>query len=72
VHIQVPNIIFVNKNTYRILRGKKLKKRGQFEDIFLDGKIILREIFKEYDEKDCTRLIWLRFKKLCGVCKRYN
>ena len=49
---------------------KRLKKRGKFEDIFIDGKIILREIFKEYDA--CTRQIWLRIKKSCGVCKQYN
>jgi hypothetical protein len=51
---------------------KKLKERGQFEDIVIDGKIILREIFKEYDERACTGLIWLGIKKLCGVCKHYD
>jgi hypothetical protein len=43
---------------YRVLVGKP-EERGRLEDPGVDGRIILRLIFKKWDGA-CTGLIWLR------------
>jgi hypothetical protein len=44
---------------YRVLAGN-IRERDRLEDLGLDGKIILKCIFNNWDEKTCTGLFWLR------------
>jgi hypothetical protein len=41
-----------------------LRERNQFEDVGVDGKIILNGIFKKWDGEAWTGLVWLRI----GTC----
>jgi hypothetical protein len=38
----------------------KLRTRDHLEDLGVNGRIILKRIFKKWDEETWTRLIWLR------------
>jgi hypothetical protein len=42
------------------VRWGDLKKRDQLEDTVVDGRIILKWVFKKWDGETWTRLIWLR------------
>jgi hypothetical protein len=39
-----------------------LRERDHFKDPGIDGRIILRQIFKKWDVGSGTRLIWLRIR----------
>jgi len=42
------------------------RERDQFEDTGVDGRIILRWLFRKWDEGAWTVLIWLRIRTGCG------
>jgi hypothetical protein len=44
--------------------GGDLMERDHFEDIGIDGRIILRWIFKKWDGEAWTGLTWLRIRIL--------
>jgi len=43
-----------------------LRERDHLEDTCVDGRIILRWIFRKWDERAWTGLIWLRIGTGCG------
>jgi len=43
-----------------------LRDRDNLGDVRIDGKIILKSIFKEWDEETWKRLLWLRIGKSGG------
>jgi hypothetical protein len=45
--------------------------RDHFEDLLVDGRIILKWIFKKY-VGTCTVLIWLRIGRNSGCCEHGN
>ena len=47
------------RGSYRVLMGY-LKERGHLEDLVVDGRILLKCIFKKRDGKAWTGLIWRR------------
>jgi hypothetical protein len=49
------------KGLYRILRGR-LKEIEHLVDPCIDGRIILRSIFRKWDVGAWTGLIWLRIR----------
>jgi hypothetical protein len=52
------------------LRGN-LKERDHLEDLGMDGRIILRMIFRKWD-RVWIELIWFRKGQVAGTCKRGN
>jgi len=48
-----------NRGAYRGLAGN-IRKRDHVEDLSVDGKIILKIIFNNWDEQTWTGLVWLR------------
>jgi hypothetical protein len=46
------------RGAYRFL-WENLRKRYHFEDLGIDGRIILKWIFKKWDERAWAELIWL-------------
>jgi hypothetical protein len=44
---------------YRVLVGRTEGKRS-LEDLGVEGRMILKWIFKQWDGQACTGLIWLR------------
>jgi hypothetical protein len=46
-----------------------LRERDNSEDAGVDGRVILRGIFRKWDEGAWTGLIWLR-RQVAGTCKR--
>jgi hypothetical protein len=48
-----------SRGVYRVLSGN-LRKRGHLEDLGVDGRIILRWIFRKWDVWAWTGSIWLR------------
>jgi hypothetical protein len=53
------------RGMYRVLVGN-LMERYQWGDQDVDGRIILRWIFRKWDVGVWTGLSWLRIKKGCG------
>jgi uncharacterized protein (UPF0128 family) len=49
---------------YMVFWWEDLSKRHNLEDIGVDGRIILKRIFKKQDVDTWTGLIWLRI----GTC----
>jgi len=47
------------RGVYRVLMGN-LRQRAHLEDAGMDGKIILRSIFRKWDGVAWTGFIWLR------------
>jgi hypothetical protein len=46
---------------YRVLEGN-LRKRNHVEDLGVDGTIILKRIFKNWDREAWIGLLWLRLQ----------
>jgi hypothetical protein len=44
-------------------------ERDHLEDPDLDGRIILRRIFRKWNWGACTGLIWLKIEAGGGTCK---
>jgi hypothetical protein len=40
-----------------------LEERDYFEDLGVDGRIILKRILKNWNVEECTEFIWLRLGK---------
>jgi hypothetical protein len=47
------------RGVYRVLVGN-LRKRHHLEELGVDGRIVLRWIFRMWDGRAWTGLIWLR------------
>jgi hypothetical protein len=59
------------RGVYRVL-VKKREGKNHLEDLAVDGKIILRWIFRKQDVGAWTGLIWLRIGSGGGTCKCGN
>jgi hypothetical protein len=49
-----------------------LRERDHLEDLVVNGRIILKWIFKKWDVVTRTGLIWLGIEQLVGVCECGN
>jgi hypothetical protein len=56
------------RDVSRVLLGNP-RVRDHLEDPCVDGRIILRWIFRKWDEGAWTGLIWLRIRKVAGTCQ---
>jgi len=54
------------RGAYSVLVGKPVGKNN-LEDSGVDGKIILKWIFRKWDKGTWTGLIWLRIRKCGGL-----
>jgi hypothetical protein len=54
------------RSAYGVLAGN-LKERDHFEGLGQGGRIILKWIFKKWDERELTGLIWLRISTSCRI-----
>jgi hypothetical protein len=48
------------RGAYRVWVGWDLVERDHFEDLRVDGRIMLKWIFKKWNEDARSGLIWLR------------
>jgi len=51
---------------------RNLKERGHLEDPGIDGRIILRWIFRKWDMSAWAGLIWLRIGQVVDTCECGN
>jgi hypothetical protein len=49
-----------------------LKERDYLEDTDVDGRIILRWIFKKWDVRACAGSMWFRIGQEAGACEYGN
>jgi len=49
-----------------------LRETDHLEDPDLDGRIVLRWIFRKWNVQLWTGLIWFRMGQVAGTCKRGN
>jgi hypothetical protein len=49
-----------------------MKERDHLEGLVIDGRIILKWIFKKSVGKIWTGLIWLRIRTVAGACESGN
>jgi hypothetical protein len=59
------------KGLYRVLVGN-MRVRDHLEDPGIDGRIILRWLFRKWDMGAWTGSIWLRLGQLAGTCECRN
>jgi hypothetical protein len=60
------------RQVHTVFWSGKLRERDHLEDQSVDGRIILKWIFKKWDEGTWIGLIWLRIGKAAGACERLN
>jgi len=58
------------RGAYRVLGGGDLREREHLEDAGIDGRIILKWIFRKWNGRAWTPFIWLRMETGAGSCKR--
>jgi len=63
------NVITQKKKVRTRFRWGDLRERRHLEDLGLDGRIVLKWIFKKWDEGTWTGLIWLGVGKVTGSCE---
>ena len=51
---------------------EKLRERDHLVGPGVDGRIILRRIFRKWDVRIWTGLRWLRIEKVAGTCECCN
>jgi hypothetical protein len=44
-----------------------LRESDRLDDLDVDKKIILKQVFKKRDGETWTEFIWLRIRKVCGM-----
>jgi hypothetical protein len=64
-------LIGERRGVSRVLVGNP-SVRDHVKDPCVDGRIILRWIFRKWDEGAWTGLMWLRIRKVVGTCKCDN
>jgi hypothetical protein len=59
------------RDVYRVFVGK-LEGKRPLVDPGVDGRIILRRIFRKWDIGVCTGLSWLKIQTAAGTCECGN